>query len=253
LLDGKRGLVVKCHAGCSKAAVMSTLHRLGFDTETAAAPPEDPEKVRVRQEAEAAARTRRIAGAMDIWNNSYAVAATGQVPRYLRGRGITIRIPDTVRVAGMSWHPSGEERPMMVGLVEHAEIGPRGVSCTYLAIDGSQKATVDPVRMFHGAVKGGAVRLAPAGPVMAIAEGIETGLSFMQMRGLPTWAALSADGIKSLILPVMVRQVVIAVDSDPPGIQAGYTAARRFLDEGRQVTISRPPPGLDFNDLLLRA
>jgi hypothetical protein len=180
------------------------------------------------------------------------VSATGQVPRYLQSRGITIDVPDTIRVAGMHWHLSGEERPMMVGLVEHAELGPCGISCTYLAIDGSQKATLDPVRMFHGVVKGGAVRLAPAVERLAIAEGIETALSFMQIRRVPTWAALSADGVKCVVLPKQVKHAIIAADSDPAGIQATYVAARRFLGEGRRVTISRPPAGLDFNDVLVR-
>jgi putative DNA primase/helicase len=251
LRDGQRGLIVKCHAGCSKAAVRAALHRLDLDTRTAAPEPRDPEKLRLRQEAETADRKRRIAIALDIWNSSYDPSASWQVPRYLRSRGITIAIPDTIRTAGMHWHPSGEKRPMMVGLVEHVDHGPVGVSCTYLAIDGSQKATLDPVRMFHGPIGGGAVQLAPGGPVLAVAEGIETALSYMQVTQTPTWAALSASGIKALILPSQVTEVVIAADPDIPGIRAAHNAARRWLADGRRVRIVRPPPGCDFNDLLM--
>jgi phage/plasmid primase-like uncharacterized protein len=103
--------------------------------------------------------------------------------------------------------------------------------------------------MTLGPCKGGAVRLAPAGPILAIAEGIETALSYMQCTGTPTWAALSAGGIRNLILPDDVAEVVIAADPDPVGMIAARVAARRWLDEGRLVAIARPPLGGDFNDL----
>ena len=84
-------------------------------------------------------------------------------------------------------------------------------------------------------------------------EGIETGLSYMEATGTPTWAALSASGIRALILPEHVRTVVIACDPDPVGIMAARAAARRWLAEGRRVSICRPPLGLDFNDLAREA
>lgn len=46
----------------------------------------------------------------------------------------------------------------MVALVERVEYGPVGVSRTFLAIDGSMKATLDPPRLFTGPVGGGAVQ-----------------------------------------------------------------------------------------------
>src|SRR5271156_597415 len=67
--------------------------------------------------------------------------------------------------------------------------------------------------------------------------------------GLPTWAALSAGGIRSLILPKEVHEIIIAADSDPVGLIAARAAARLWLAEGRHVSIARPPLGVDFNDL----
>ena len=66
--------------------------------------------------------------------------------------------------------------------------------------EGKAKA-IEPVKRFIGPVGGGAVRLAPAVDTVAVCEGIETGLSYMEATGTPTWAALSARGIRSLILP----------------------------------------------------
>jgi hypothetical protein len=107
--------------------------------------------------------------------------------------------------------------------------------------------------MTLGPCRGAAVRLAPAGPFLAVAEGIESALSYMQLAGLPTWAALSAGGIRSLILPDEVREIIIATDSDPVGVLATRAAARRWVAEGRRVSIARPPLGVDFNDILQAA
>jgi hypothetical protein len=119
------------------------------------------------------------------------------VERYLRSRGITLPAPPTLCLHGMHGfygrHPSGERRPVMVGLVTHTETGIIGVIRTWLAVDGSAKASLDPPRIFTGAVKGGAVRLARLDPALelVVGEGIETVLSVMQVTGLPGWAALS--------------------------------------------------------------
>jgi len=72
--------------------------------------------------------------------------------------------------------------------------------------------------------------------------------------GLPGWAALSAGGIKNLLLPPEARRVVIAADNDANGIgwKGALTAARRWSFEGRQVRIDMPPvPGIDWNNVLL--
>ena len=74
-----------------------------------------------------------------------------------------------------------------------------------------------------------------------------------QSCGLPAWAALSAGGIRNLVLPAEARMVVICADNDANGVgqRAANAAAERFLAEGRRVRIALPPmSGLDFNDLL---
>jgi phage/plasmid primase-like uncharacterized protein len=101
-----------------------------------------------------------------------------------------------------------------------------------------------------GPVRGGAVRLAAAGEVLAVTEGIETGLSVQQATGMPTWAALSTSGLTALELPVIVETVIIVADGDAPGIASAERAAMRWAHEGRRVRIARPPAGRDANDLL---
>jgi phage/plasmid primase-like uncharacterized protein len=110
--------------------------------------------------------------------------------------------------------------------------------------------------MMLGPCSGGAVRFAPAEAGLAIAEGIETGLSVQQHHHFPCWAALSAPMLESLQLPdpPLAQEVLIAADHDDSGRgkQAAERAAERWLFEGRNVRIALPPdPGTDFNDMLM--
>jgi phage/plasmid primase-like uncharacterized protein len=126
---------------------------------------------------------------------------------------------------------------------------------TYLAKDGKGKAPVAPTKMTLGAVGGLAVHLAPAGERLAVSEGIETGLSVQFATGIPTWAAISAGGMRTLILPPLplAREIVIAADNDAVGMKSAQDAAARWQREGRSVRIASPPEGKDFNDVLREA
>ncbi len=201
---------------------------------------------------------KRTALALDMWGESGPVPGTPVEP-YLRARGITLPIPTTMRFLSVygsyGGHPSGARRPQLIALVEHVEFGSVAVSRTFLAPDGSGKASVSPARLFTGPVGGGAVRLAPIRPdqPLAIGEGLETTLSVMQACHLAGWAALSAIGIEKLILPPEARTVLICADHDANGVgeRAARRAAKRFIAEGRKVRLAMPPLGLDFNDLLM--
>jgi putative DNA primase/helicase len=69
------------------------------------------------------------------------------------------------------------------------------------------------------------------------------------------WAALSAEGVRGLVLPPEASHVIICSDNDASevGQGAAWDAAQRWLAQGRRVKISTPPQtGQDFNDLLQR-
>src|SRR6266851_8449910 len=244
-----------CNAGgCGQAELIAALRRRGLwpdHDHKEAHSGDDPDELARRREAKTRERSRKIELAADMWQEAYC--ASGLIETYFRLRDILLPVPPVIRMLGMHGaygrHPTGARRPQMIARVEHAEHGPVAVHRTFLAIDGSGKASLDPVRMSHGPVGGAAVRLAPAGSVLAIAEGIETALSYMQATSTPTWAALSARGMRALVLPENVLEVVIAADADPVGIMAAQAAARRWISEGRLVSIVRPPLGRDFNDL----
>jgi hypothetical protein len=259
LRDGERGLIVKCWAGCRRHDVVAELRRLGLLDDGAAAPARAPDGAEIerRRAAEQHDRWRRIAEARDFWRHGTDPARPhSAVERYWLSRELTLPIPTTIR-ASRSWlrHPEGGSRPAMVALVEHVADGPVAIHRTWLAIDGSCKAAFREPRRGLGPVKGGAIRLTPAGELLMVGEGIETTAAAITATGAPGWAALSAGGIEALILPLLplAARVVILADNDVNGRgeQAARTAAARWLAEGRRVRIARPPePGTDMADVL---
>jgi hypothetical protein len=183
-----------------------------------------------------------------------ALPATGTVVEtYLSRRGLDGPLPPTIRFSPRLWHAeTGQHWPAMLAAVARWP-GTRVVAVhrTYLTPDG-HKASVSPVKKSLGPCSGGAVRLARfGGERLAITEGIETGLSVQLATGIPTWAALSAAGMRSLALPALplAGEVLIAADGDETGLRAAHSAAARWHAEGRHVWIAAPPRG-DWNDVL---
>jgi hypothetical protein len=248
LADGHDGrLLVKCWAGCSAHNVLSALRRCELF---------GANKLRGVIDArgggsDAEDRKKR---ALDLWNEAFPVSGT-IAAQYLLARGLALPSLPVLRFHPRCPHPSGAILPAMIGLVEHVGHGPTAIHRTFISADGSGKAAVEPDKASLGSVAGGAVRLAQvrAGQWLVVAEGLETTFSVMHACALPGWAALSAGGIKSLVLPPSANMVVICADNDANGVgqRAANAAAERFLAEGRRVRIALPPrSGLDFNDLL---
>jgi putative DNA primase/helicase len=245
--DGKRGPLLKCHAGCEGRDVARALGLrpgrwyAGGPWATAT----------TRNAAPARPAAFEGSHAEGIWRSGRAIAGTlGE--RYLRARAITIA-PDRLRFhPWLKHHPSGRCWPALIALVTTGiDDEPTGVHRTYLAKHGETKASAKPAKMMLGTCAGGAVRLAPAAASLLIGEGIETTLSAMQVTGRAGWAALSTAGLKALRLPEVVREITILVDGDKAGDGAAKVAAARWFTECRRVRLARAPHGQDFNDLLI--
>lgn len=253
ICDGRDGKVlVKCHTGCSQASVITALkdrdlwpegERRPFIRRTWEPKPYPQKTV--------PSAPQRSDFALDIWNASLE-ASSSPVTTYAASRGITDRLPTTIRYYPELKHPSGQSFPAMIGLVTFGvDDTPIGIHRTYLAQDGSGKANVAQTKLMLGPCSGGAVRLQEATEVVMIGEGIETCLSAMQATGIPAWAALSTSGMRSLVLPETVREVIILVDSDEAGESAAIACASRWKQESRRVKLARPPKFSDFNDMLI--
>jgi putative DNA primase/helicase len=264
LRDAAGGLVVHCHAGCDPRNILAELRRRSLiDGEGGENARLDPAAVERHREAETRERQQRITLARDMVAESLPAGGT-VVEHYLReARKVcgAKPVPPSIRYLPMAsayaWHPpSGGRRPVMLAVVQHIKHGIVGVHRTWLALDGSAKASLDPVRMSTGPIRGGAVPLAPAADELLIAEGIETALAGSQATGMAAWATLSTSGMVALVLPALVRTVIILADHDASraGERAARTAASRWEGEARRVSIwMSPRVGEDANDCLLAA
>jgi putative DNA primase/helicase len=237
--DGHGGrLLVKCWGGgCAPADIFRALRRLRLGEQ-----PSGPARPLEHTD------TTPIAWAQAILDRARD-ARGSPVVRYLAGRGINLPPPRCLRWLASCRHPSGAVLPAMIARVDNVDGELVGVHRTYLTADWRRwdRASLGPVA-------GGAVRLAAAAKTLAVAEGIETALSVLQAIGIPTWAALSAPGLRRLILPPIVETVFIAADNDASGagLAAAEAAKKRWLEEGLEVRIAMPTQvGTDFNDVLL--
>ncbi len=247
--DGK--VLVRCHAGCDQRDVIAALKERGLWDGKAHSSLRKSRHRKVSPPRPDPDQAERSAVALSIWHSAIPAERT-PVEAYLASRGLTCSLPPSLRFHRGLKHPSGGTWPCMVALVTRgADSAPLAIHRTFLSHEGRGKAPVEPKKMMLGPCRGGAVRLRAPGEVLMIGEGIETCLAAMQATVHPAWAALSTSGLRALVLPGSVRDVIVLADGDDPGEAAARDCALRWMREGRRVRIARPPRGLDFNDVLL--
>ena len=238
-------LMAYCHkGGCSFADIVA-----------AAGLPRDALRPdiegQVRADAQRAAEdARRERQARATWAEAVPIHGT-LAKSYLRHRGITCPLPDTLRYHAQGWHPTAQRFAMLVSRIDGAERF--GVHRTYLRGDGMGKAAADPPKAMLGTCAGGAVHLSEAPGRLVVAEGIETGLSLLSglLPGPATvWAATSTSGMRGLSLPPVPGRLTIAADGDAPGRAAASALASRAAALGWQVSLLPAPDGCDWNDAL---
>lgn len=247
LADGYNGhLLLDCKK--SKCDFVQLLAAIGI-TKGDYSPP-DTWELAQREAEQRAKSAKRATQARALWENTTLIRGT-LAEVYLRRRGITCDLPETLRFHPVCGHPTAKRLPALVALVEG--INSFAVHRTYLTSDGTWKADVDPKKAMLGSVAGGAVRLAHHPGPLVVAEGIETGLSLLSglLSGpARVWAALSTSGMKTLELPPHPSELFIATDGDPAGQLAGDALANRALGLGWQVKMLPAPDGSDWNDVL---
>ena len=246
-------IVVRCTA-CGADASIARM--MGLPSELVVAP---------------TARPSKVARALGAWRS--AISATGTfVQGYLQGRGIVSPPPASIRFLPRqrNWI-DGKTYPVMISLVQRvpgaderkqngALLIDAGAHFTFLQAGGVngpvRKAATNSCKPTLGQLRYGGVWLTPVNEIdeLAVAEGIETALSVQQITNLPTVAALSAAGMRSVRWPPRVRRLWIAADNDEVGRGAAKVLLERALRAGLQAHIKLPARGKnDFNDLLLGA
>ena len=246
LADGASGLLLHCKkGGCTFRDILAAA---GITPCTH--PPPDPQARFEAERHRKAEADERAVQALRLWKEAQPIGGT-IAETYLRGRGITCPLPDTLRFAPSCWHASAQRFPAMVAMVEGCAFA---VHRTYLRADGSGKADVESAKAMLGAVAGGAVRLAGGPGPLVVAEGIETALSLasgLLRAPASIWAALSTSGIRGLHLPPQPGRLTIAADGDTAGRDAAHALATRAHGLGWAVSLLPAPDGRDWNDVLL--
>jgi putative DNA primase/helicase len=102
---------------------------------------------------------------------------------------------------------------------------------------------------------GSAVRLAPAGPVLGVAERIETALAAQLLFGFPVWACLSAGQLTTFEPPTGTQRLVVCGDNDADGIgqRAAYTLAAQLATRLALEVRIPDQADIDWNDVLRQA
>jgi DNA primase len=191
------------------------------------------------------------ADALAIWRNASPAQGT-PVETYLRGRGLNLPIPASIRFTRI---PLGLRDPMpcLVALATSVENRAVGIQRTYLKDDGCKADLPNGrVKFSLGRLRGAAIRLAPAAAELVVTGGVEDALTLQQELGRPVWAAAGEGNMASLMLPPVVTSVVVGADGDESGERFAQAAAEAFSLEGRTARIIRPaPPHKDFNAQLM--
>lgn len=216
--------------------------------------------VRVIEVKEGRTEDQRRRSLNALWCNSMVVKEDDPVHQYLVNRVGKLEVPACLRFAAKvlyaddvkSWHPA------MIALVTSPSGKASTLHRTYLTMHGEKADVASVRRVMDGTyARGSAVRLMAHGPVLGIAEGIETALSASKLFNVPVWAALNSTGLSQWEPPGGVSEVVVFGDNDPKygGQAAAFALAHKLatLPEGRRVKarVEMPPnPGEDWNDVL---
>ena len=169
---------------------------------------------------------------------------------YLRSRGITMPLPQSIRFREGAIRHYGA----LVGLATDDAGEVLAVQQVYLTADG-HKAPLHPSKRTNKAVDGwaerSAVRIPGKAPVI-LCEGIETALSLAQATGQETWACLGISNMAKAPLSEG-SEVIVARDGDIPGSAADGQVQRAMAAlkaRGLIALLASPPEGKDFNDVL---
>ena len=190
-----------------------------------------------------------------VWRMSNPVKADDPVGRHLARRTGLTSFPACLRTAYNVRYPSDcpSFHPAMIAMVTRPDGSPLTLHRTYLTDDGNKAPVAEPRLWMPGTIgKGAAIRLAPAGEVLGIAEGIETALSASALFGVPCWAAGNAGMLAAWQPPPEAKRIIAFGDNDAnyAGQAAAYALARRLGSDERVVEVQIPAEvGADWNDV----
>ena len=211
-----------------------------------------------------------------LWGLGLPVAAAGNgddpVTLYLRNRlalldGEPLNVPEALRLhPALPYRVDGETVgtwPAMLARLQAPDGRQLALHRTWLTPKGRKAPTPGPCKKLTptaGDLRGACIRLGwlgagaagdpLAGPVLGIAEGIETALAARCASGVPTVAAYSAGALTAWQWPPGLQRLVIFADADQAGADAADKLRQRARAAGLSVNVMTPTtPGTDWCDV----
>ena len=253
LRNGRDGrLLVHCFVGCNSLDILCEMQRRGLLPPERRLGPRRPQVVHA-EDGETIQHMRQQAAA--ILRRAEPIGGT-LAERYLLKRGLDPEIPDPV---ALRFLPStAMYPPSMVALISDFRDAAQvlGLQFTLLNDDGSK---LDRVFMKGSRPTGGVIRLIEDAEVtdrLGLAEGVESALAVMTgfaRSGYvvpPVWSALAAGSLTKLPVLPAIEVLNIFADNDASGVgqRAAAELALTWRAAGREVLISSPSEGGDWND-----
>jgi len=242
---GDQSLLFKCFAGCETLDVLRALRRLRLDV------PHDPSRPIMVPDPRAPNPMRKAA--RELWDAARTITG-GLADRYLQSRHLA------ARPAALRFHPrtplgrgqAARYRPAIIAaIVERNRLV--SVQRFFLERDGSALARdLEKPKRTLARPLGGAVQLCAPGPVLGLAEGVETAMSAAQLLGIPVWAALGSERLHRILIPDGVRRLVLLPDNDRAGRIAVGRCRDAYADACFELDLLWPWNGRnDWNQVLV--
>ncbi len=186
-----------------------------------------------------------------VWSGVHAPVSGGPVETYIKKRTGITQLPKRLYEHDRLWHPEAEQ--YFPGMVTKIALGGRAVNLhlTYLTPDGCAAPVTVRKRVLKGKLPPGcAIPIDEPGPVLGIAEGIETSLSARQMFDVPVWAAVNANCLAQFEPPNGIERLIIFSDNDKNyhGQAKAFALAHRMVVRNQFDVEIKIPRLADFND-----
>lgn len=203
-----------------------------------------------RRQLELADKFRKTEFCKAVWANSTTLKGS-PAQAYLESRSLKVLPPDIRYNAKTPTDYSRKShQPAMVALVRDPDGFPTGLHFTFLNLDTLENKR----RMMVGTTTGGSIRLFPHSPTLAVAEGIETALSYAFLHNINTWAVLSTSGIRNFQPPLETQHLILAIDADDQSKAHPRGAALEIAETLKfpfcRTSIHAAPNGQDWNDVV---
>lgn len=196
--------------------------------------------------------TNKVKYAAKTWEKCSPIDGTlGE--RYFAKRGIhSIRNFDIRFHKQTKCAENGQLVPTVLFRVSKVPTGDlQAIHRIYLSENGEKAALLNP-KMALGPIKGAGIWFCDkVGDKLYIAEGPENALSIVSMGRSPVVSTINATNFSNLDIPEHVKIIILCPDNDKAGVENANKALRKYKKKNRVIKIVLPPPGKDFNDLLL--